>query len=133
MFIVVASTLPHVFSILPLISYYDTHAFGYINVILLSTLFSILYHVYEEQNRIIELIDYSFAGLWGLYDVYMGYTFTNNQTIATIVFANALSLFLNIQSHDPYYHSFWHFINAYKSYYVSTLISDYIGLTEHPY
>jgi hypothetical protein len=124
---VVTSTIAHFCSILPLIKYYKTHTSGYINIILLSTVFSILYHIYDESNYTINIIDYFCAGAWLVYDVYMGYIYTDNNTICIIVFVNTMSFFINIQiPHNVYYplnHSIWHFINAYKCYYVSKCIS----------
>ncbi len=73
----VISTIPHFFSILPLIKYYNKYTYGYINIIISSTILSILYHAYKESNRIINFLDYSFAGIWFLYDIYMGYKYTN--------------------------------------------------------
>jgi hypothetical protein len=127
---VVISTIPHFCSILPLIKYYKTHTLGYINIILLSTVFSILYHTYEESNYTINIIDYFFAVLWVVYDLYMGYIYTTNKIVCVIVFVNTMSFFINIQIpynvYYPLYHSLWHLINAYKCYYVSKLISIHI-------
>jgi len=61
----VLSTILHFFSILPLIQYYRTHTFHYINISCISTSFSILYHLTNESNKIITIIDYSFATIWG--------------------------------------------------------------------
>lgn len=122
----VISTIPHFYSILPLIKYYKTYTFGYINIILISTVFSILYHTYEESNYIINIIDYFCAGLWIVYDIYMGYTYTNKKILFKIVLLNIISFIINIQiSHDLHYilnHSIWHFVNAYKCYYISKCI-----------
>jgi hypothetical protein len=119
----VISTLPHFCSILPLIKYYKTYTFGYINLIFISTILSILYHIYEESNYTIMYLDYSCASLWGMYDIYMGYKYTNKTTIIKIVLANTGSFIINMHiPYNVYYqinHSLWHFINAYKSYYVS--------------
>lgn len=122
----VLSTIPHLYSILPLIKYYK-YTYGYIHVILLSTLLSVLYHTYEESNEIITILDYSSAVIWVLYDIYMGYIYTNKKILFKIILGNSLVFFINIQIpytvSYPFYHSLWHFINAYKCYYVSTLIT----------
>lgn len=123
----VISTIPHFCSILPVIKYYKTYTFGYINIILLSTFLSILYHIYEESNNTINCIDYFCASLWVIYDIYMGYTYTNKKILFKILLVNTASFFINTQiPYNLYYplnHSIWHFINAYKSYYVSTYIN----------
>jgi hypothetical protein len=122
----VISTLPHFCSILPLVKYYKSHTFEYINIIFLSTLSSIVYHTYEESNTTITNIDYTCAGLWFIYDIHMGYTHTNTITLYNIVLLNTLSFIINIQiPYNLYYplnHSLWHLINAYKSYCVSNYI-----------
>ena len=115
---------------MPLTKYYKTHTFGYVNTILVSTVFSILFHIYEESNHSITILDFFCAGLWGLYDVYMGYTYTNQDTLLKIMFLNIGSFLIHTQiPYNVYYtltHSLWHFINAYKCYYISWYIR--IGL-----
>jgi len=123
----IISTTPHFYSILPLIKYYK-QVYGYITIIIVSTIFSILYHLYEESNNIITLIDYLCAGTWVLYDIYMAYT--DKQILVKVLLANAGVFVINICiPYNLYYqlnHSLWHCINAYKCFYVSNLIS--IGL-----
>ena len=123
----VISTISHFCSILPIIKYYKTYTFGYVNIIILSTIFSILYHIYNESNNIINNIDYLCASIWIVYDIYMSYTYTNKKIIFKILLVNTISFFINIHiPYNLYYqinHSLWHFINAYKSYYVSYNIS----------
>ena len=122
----IGTTLLHFLSILPLRKHYNQTA-GYINVILASTIFSVLYHLYEESNQYITILDYIFAGAWFLYDCKMAILYTNNTL--TIVFSNCFCFF--IHSFIPYnesyflYHSIWHCINAYKAYkayYISRII-----------
>jgi hypothetical protein len=125
----VISTIPHFCSILPVIKYYRTYTFAYIHIIVISTVFSILYHIYEESNYTINTIDYSFACLWFVYDIWMGYIYTNKKILCKIILLNTVSFIIHIQiPYNLYYilnHSLWHFINAYKSYYVS----NYIGMS----
>lgn len=120
----VFSTILHFFSILPLIKYY-THTSGYIIIISLSTSFSILYHLTGESNKIITIIDYSFATIWGIYDIYFGYRYRND--LYKFILGNTVVFFLNIQIpyDDNYrlYHSIWHLINAIKCYYIASLIN----------
>jgi hypothetical protein len=133
----IISTIPHFCSILPLIKYYKTYTFGYVNVIFISTILSMLYHIYEESNYTITYMDYLFAGLWGIYDIYMGYTYTNKTTLVKIVLANMISYTIYVQI--PYNvnyslnHSFWHYINACKCYYVSKCITSSTEFKYSPY
>jgi hypothetical protein len=125
------STLPHLYSILPIIKYYRTHTFGYTNIILLSSISSILYHIYEETNYTITIIDYTCAILWFLYDMYMGYTYTDRSTIGKILLGNFIVFIINIQV--PYNnnyiinHSLWHILSSFKCYYVSYIIHIHLN------
>jgi hypothetical protein len=126
----ILSTLPHFYSILPVIPYYRTYTFGYIHCILVSTTFSILYHVYQESNPIITALDYFFAFLWFVYDIYMGYMYTN--ALHTILGLNTIVFLSNI--HIPYdtsytlYHSVWHLMSASKCILVSYIIERNLRL-----
>ena len=123
----VISTLPHFYSIVPLVKYYKNQTFGYINTIILSTILSILYHAYGESNHIINTLDYLAATIWFSYDIYIGYTYTNRKTVFKIVLGNGIMFCINTQiAYNSYYilnHSLWHLINAYKCVYVSNHIA----------
>lgn len=123
--ILVISTLPHFLSILPLRKY-DRHTRGYINIILISTFFSILYHLYEESNQYITTLDYIFATAWFLYDCKLVILHTSPIDGLTIICSNGFVFFIHslIPYNESYvlYHSIWHCINAYKAYYISSLI-----------
>ena len=107
--IIIISTLPHFLSIIPP----TTNEYKY--VIILSTTLSILYHYYEESNRIINILDHFMAFIWFLCDIYYGY---NN--IYKIIFVNFISFII----HSNYNHSMWHIVNACKCYYVAMLLSE---------
>lgn len=117
----IVSTLPHLWSIVPLLPHYATHTAGYIHVIGVSTVLSILYHATEESNLLLTILDYACAGVWGLYDLYLGYTYTSPETLLTIVGLNAASFLFNQLL--PEMHSLWHLLNASKSYWVSSAIA----------
>lgn len=120
----IVSTLPHFCSIAPLIGHREATA--YIYVITVSSTLSVLYHLYEESNTIITAADYLAAATWSLFDVYMGYTHTNTSVLSQIILGNLLIFALNLQiPRDESYiwwHSLWHYLSAYKSFYVSSLI-----------
>ena len=123
----VVTTIPHFLSILPLANYYNTHAYGYINVIAISSLASMLYHAYEEANPVINFLDYLCAGVWCLYDMYMCCAYANRTTLFKILLGNAIVFSINVQithasSFYQLQHSLWHLVNAYKCFYVSNLI-----------
>ena len=122
------STLPHFYSIIPLLPYYRRRTFHYTHVIALSTLFSILYHLTGESNSIITHVDVCMACIWFLFDLHLGYTFTSTIVRSRILYLNCSSflLYTCIPYDTTYilYHSIWHILNASKSYYVSALIAD---------
>jgi hypothetical protein len=122
----IISTIPHLFSIIPLIKYYNTYTFGYINIIVLSTIFSILYHLTKESNIIIIYFDYLCAFIWCLYDLYFGYIL-NNFVLYNIIFGNSVVFIINIiipyDNNYTLYHTIWHIINSCKCLYISLLIN----------
>lgn len=118
------STMLHYFAIIPfsnkiLIEQYS----NYILTIILSTTFSILWHTNSYPAGILFFMDYSFAHLWFLQDLYHGY---NKNHLLKILFLNMFVFILNIfSSYKIYYyytHSIWHIISAMKCYYVSKFI-----------
>lgn len=128
---VVVSTLPHIFSILPLLkNRQEKSTLGYIYIISLSTLCSILYHMFNETNKIATIADYSFAFLWFLYDIYMGYIYKGpaKYVLTKILAGNAtvFLIYLVIPYNKSYkiFHSLWHIINACKSFYISNITHD---------
>ena len=127
----IISTLPHFCSILPLIKYYRNYTLGYISIIIVSSTFSILYHLTKESNYLITYLDYLFAILWAIYDLYFGYTLRNNKTLYSIILGNSIVFIINMQiPYDQNYmlnHSIWHTINACKCFYISFAIGNTIS------
>ena len=133
--LLVLSTLPHYLSVLPLIDYYnDIRICWYINVILASTTLSVLYHT-DTKNNIItlfdlfDLFDHVLAVFWFLYDVYLGCVL-GYALLFQIIFYNTLSFMvyqrIEIESSRKNYYTFysgWLLLNAFKSFYISYLIS----------
>ena len=134
MSLLVLSTLPHYVSVLPLVYYYnDTLILYYMFVILTSSTLSVLYHT-KYNNVIIELFDHVLALFWFMYDVYLGYAL-GYALLFQIIFYNTLSFMvyqkIEIESsRKKYYifHSGWHLLNAFKSFYISYLISLYLEM-----
>ena len=119
--ILVLSTLPHYLSIYPL--KYNIYTFGYINIILLSTTASVLFHTYD--NIYITYIDYFMAFMWFLYDLKIGWIYKN--ILFKILYMNGIIFLMNINISNNNYkiiHSLWHLLSAYKCFYISTLINE---------
>ena len=134
MHLLVLSTLPHYLGVLPLVYYYnDPRILYYMFVILTSSTLSVLYHT-KYNNVIIELFDHVLALFWFMYDMYLGYAL-GYALLFQIIFYNTLSFMvyqkIEIESsRKKYYifHSGWHLLNAFKSFYISYLISLYLEM-----
>ena len=137
MYSLIASTLPHYASTLPLKKYYTTVTYGYIHIILVSSTLSIAYHALSESNQIVTFLDYCAAFLWIYYDLRLGSIYCSKADLIKIVGVNILSCGLNsLIVYDvqyPVYHSLWHIINSLKAMYVSNLIRRGLDLHIVPY
>ena len=122
--LLILTTLPHFLSIIPLFQHKEF--FWYNNVIITSTVLSILYHSYSY--KFITFLDHLFSLIWFIYDIYNGYS------ISGLIFVKILIVnFVSFTFHqhiekmgkESYYslHSLWHIVNATKCMYVSYLIS----------
>lgn len=117
----ILTTLLHFLSILPLVS---TNSILYISVILVSTLLSVLYHLYEESNSWITILDYGMSGVWAFYDTYLGYKYKLlYKILPTSLISCAINVLIPYNRYYTLMHSMWHILNAYKSYYIATLLS----------
>jgi hypothetical protein len=118
----ILSTLLHLLSAIPLLPY--AAAYGYIEVICVSTTMSIIYHL-DESNRVIAFLDYSYAFIWFLYDIYMTYS---TPFLYQIILVNGCSCMIHAYPATNYnrFHTIWHIINATKCIYVSLLLKDII-------
>jgi hypothetical protein len=129
MSILIATTLTHLFSIIPLKNFYNTHTFHYINTIILSTLFSIIYHETKESNQLITAIDYILAAVWFFHDIRFAILMDRRDSFL-LFYNNCIVCLLNYSiPYNKYYiilHSTWHILNAYKAYYNSRLIESYL-------
>jgi hypothetical protein len=127
--LLILSTLPHFYSILPLVCNYERFA-GYIHVVILSTTLSVFYHT-DESNLWIAGFDYFMALIWFLYDLRMGWP--RIYYLFKIVKANLISfiIFHITLKTDQYvlHHSLWHLCNAAKCYYVATLLVSKDSMT----
>jgi hypothetical protein len=124
--LLILTTLPHFLSVLPLVPFYlYKEIFWYVNLIIISTILSIIYHIpYPKNNKFITFIDHFFALLWFLFDLYIGYSISKTAFIK-ILMSNTASFFIHqkIDVENYYFlHSIWHLINATKCCYVSYVI-----------
>ena len=128
--LLIITTIPHIVSIYPLVNKINKpYIYEYINIIILSAIYSILFHIYEEKNIIINDIDYFLAGMWFFYDCILSFIYTDNNIQLKIILTNSISFLINTQIDNNNYiieHSLWHIINFTKCYYVSQKLSSSI-------
>lgn len=133
MYSLIITTIPHYLSIFPILQYYNNNLIWcYINIIFISTTFSILYHLTKESNYTIFYIDYTLAFIWSLFDISIPIYFKDLYMFNKIISANIIIFFININiTRDKNYiihHSIWHLISAYKCFYVSNTIKHILSL-----
>jgi hypothetical protein len=122
------TTALHYFAILPhLIKYYNNilphYHRVYINLIILSTTFSIIWHYYNEPRNILLFFDYYFGFLWFVGDMLWALDLNNISIVLLNLGCFFLNININYSNNYVLYHSIWHVINAIKSIYVSYIIN----------
>ena len=97
----------------------------YSRIIIVSTGFSVAWHLYEEPRNWLELADYAMAAVWLVYDILMC---VSTRYKNHIVLLNMAVMILNRVSqftgHYEAVHSFWHLVSAGKAYMVAWLLQD---------
>ena len=119
--LLVLSTLPHYLAICPLL--YKKDIYNYKSVIIISVNLSVLYHISGESVYFL-VPDYSFAGIWFVYDLFLSIQNTNNFYL--ILFLNLFIFYLNLSVDQMNYevdHSAWHLLSAAKCVWVSRMIA----------
>jgi hypothetical protein len=109
----ILSTLPHYLSIQRPWSSYNI-------IVILSSSFSVIWHWYGEPKNIIYYLDYFFALVWFLADVYR----SRRANLKSVIILNTIVFITNIciKYNSDYwlYHSLWHLLSSGKSLYIST-------------
>jgi len=112
----------HYLSILPFIlkntnrpsTYYNI----YINTILLSTTFGIIWHYYNKFM----IYDYIFTGIWFVEDLFWSLELNNYMILNLNIIIFVLNIIINYIHNYVFYHSIWHILSAIKCIYISNLI-----------
>ncbi len=133
---VVLTTLPHLVAIL-FVAGCDVTAraateripFPFTNYAILiacSTCASVAWHLMHERKTIVFYIDYGLAGLWTMFDMYLGFTYGRVEDGLAIVLLNLFVLFLNKftdrAANYALAHSFWHLCSVAKAVLVAYLV-----------
>ena len=118
--VLVISTIPHYFAIIPTILYDHKYSIEYSLIILVSSSFSVLWHLSSQQHSVLTFLDHFLACLWFFSDI----SISNNSI--TVILLNGIILLLNllIQNKFDYqiWHSIWHICSSLKCLYISYFI-----------
>lgn len=125
---IVLSTLPHFFT-LGLVVYSTQLSFIFVLysvVVFISTTLSIVWHLQFERKTVWFWLDYTFAFLWTLIEIFLAFEFHITQTIILLnVVVFVLNQVCEYAVYGRYYdqlHSIWHLISSVKAAYVAHLI-----------
>ena len=127
MLLLITSTL-HYLAVLPhVIKYYNNvlpHIHRvYINLIILSTTISIIWHYYNEPRNILLYLNSYFGFLWFAGDMLWALDLNNITIVSLNIISFILNVNINFSNNYILYHSIWHIINACKCIYVSYIIN----------
>jgi hypothetical protein len=129
MSILALTTAPHYLTIIPLNIKCTELTLRYNYIIIISTSFSIMWHLQGEPYGLLMGLDYLFAGIWGTYDFILALDEKNRKCfmgLIQILLLNCFMVYTNysIVYDDSYvfYHSLWHIMSVAKCYYVSRFI-----------
>jgi hypothetical protein len=130
---IIISTLTHFLS-LYFIRWNDYVDIVYSCIIIISTTLSVTWHYYHEPSNIIMFLDYLFACLWVIVEIFIAIHIGNVALIFTVLFMNAIVFGLNKcidiftkYNTDEYeyerLHTWWHIVSALKSVCITAMIS----------
>jgi hypothetical protein len=98
----------------------------YCGIIVCSSIASVCWHYQQERKNILFYVNCGFAGLWTVFDVYLGFTRTALETAFAIVLLNLFVLFLNKFTDKArnyaLAHSFWHLCSVLKALLVAYMV-----------
>ena len=122
--LLILSTIPHFLAMLPLIDQYSGDKFQYVNVVAISTVFSILWHA-KQDSILLFYLDHFSAMTWLLYDMLYA---VKGGLVIPVLLCNFIIFAMNLNiKDDKHYrinHSMWHILSAAKCLYVAYLIKS---------
>ena len=108
--LLVLTTVPHLFTI-----FYTNGNLLYNTLITMSTFFSILWHIHNEPENILKKLDYLFAILVVLQEVY-------SKKFIKVILLNTIIFIVNKKtSCRSKAHCIWHLLSATKCMYIASL------------
>ena len=133
---IILTTLPHFFSIGMVVNstslQYPGIYIGYCVVIGCSSILSVIWHHHHEPKSILFWLDYTFAGIWTLYDCILASLLKPSYSIILVCMLNIITIIFNqlvdylAKKELILYetgHSIWHLFSASKSILVAYLLS----------
>jgi len=130
--ILAISTLPHYLTLAPLLvnrNYNKEYNYIYSSIILYSTTLSFLWHLSNEENNVLFIMDYFGAFLWLLFEIGYSIHSKNESIIYKVFILNNIIYYLNKtcdfvpREHYLVCHSAWHIISSIKCIYIAKLLN----------
>ena len=88
-------------------------------IVILSSSFSVLWHLYGEPKNLIFYFDYLFATAWFLVEIFQ----TRSRDLKNVVALNTIVFITNLcikyNTNYWFYHSLWHILSSAKYFYIS--------------
>ena len=119
--IMILSTLPHYFAIIPWTRAPNT---TYPRIIFISSTLSVLWHAYREpMDTLLFYADHLAAFIWFTYDVRLAIKSTEIK-VGPVLILNLIILVMNLSIPSTgTLHSIWHILSAMKCIYISALLA----------
>jgi len=126
MIILALTTAPHYLTIIPLNIKCTELTLRYNYIIIISTSFSIMWHLQNEPFGLLLFLNYLFAYIWNIYDIILVLDEKNRNGLVQIILLNCIMAYTNYSivynNSYLYYYSLWHAVSVLKCYYISRFI-----------
>jgi len=128
--ILIITSFLHYLAILPILFKYNVNKLShfhtvYVNLIIVTTSISIIWHYYQEPYNYLMAFDYYFSSLWFIADMLWALDLCNISILYLNIGSFILNIIINYSNNYILYHSIWHVLNALKCIYVSYLITKH--------
>ena len=118
--ILVLTTVPHYFAIIPAIVYKHRYSLDYGIVILVSSSISVLWHLSGKRDVTITVLDYFLAAIWLLCDLSLSKN--DVRVVCLNIIMGASNLMVQNDLEYWKWHSIWHIFSSLKCLYISYYI-----------
>ncbi len=111
---IVWSTLPHFLCVPFVFCPSDPWRISYAILIIVSSIFSVAWHMAGEPSNWVMYVDYTLATLWAIMDIIITIVLAKNVLVIVIVL-NTLVLVTNKVSSYTTVHGYWHLFSSLKA------------------